>query len=587
MKIEPGTEILNYKITEVIGHGGMGRVYKAIHLSLDRTVAIKVVHPRFLSNEKIVERFYHEARIQAGLDHHNIVRVYDFFEQENNCFIVMEFVEGESISKIITHQGAFEPKLGMAIFRKILDGISYAHSMGVIHKDIKTSNFLLTAKNVKITDFGIAQIIDDSTAGLMRGDLMGTPEYMSPEMLTGRGSIDHRTDVYSLGIALYEMFTSKLPFAAGNASGNTLISELIEKEPVPPRELNPGITETIQSIIQKAMAKEPDKRYQSVDELIKATDNINFSRSYHLLDRLLSVIKKNEPDNSDRNSGNLKSDQAVNTSTVPDTTGNKGSLKENGFPELLSSLHHSKSSGYLYIKSDSDIRIYFSEGFVVFVDYREPDLLLGNLLVTSKKITEKDRQAVIEYSRRYGIKTGEALIKLGKLSPHDLSYILENQLKLKIIKGFRLKEGSYSFDHNTKFESEPLFRIDPLQIIYDSVTGNTSVTEEELDSYDPEDIIRLSVDLKTKINNVVLSSARQYRFIKGLEDSATVNQIISKSPLDRYTTLKLLRFLIISKLTSMEKTHVSDNRYVNADKETVLLKDEEIKNELKKYKQGN
>lgn len=587
MIIEPGTEILNYKITKVVGHGGMGRVYKAIHLSLDRTVAVKVVHPRFLSNEKIVERFYHEARIQAGLDHPNIVRVYDFFEQENNCFIVMEFVEGESVSKIITHQGAFEPKLGLAIFRKILDGISYAHTRGVIHKDIKTSNFLLTPKNVKITDFGIAQIIDDSTAGLMRGDIMGTPEYMSPEMLTGRGSIDQRTDVYSLGIALYEMLTGKLPFTAGNASGNTLISELIEKEPVPPRELNPGITEIIQIIIQKAMAKEPDKRYQSVDELIKAIDNISFSRSYHLLNRLLGVIKKNDPDDSYRKSGSLKSDRAVNTSTGPDITGDKGSLEETGFPELLSSLHHSKSSGCLHIKSDSDIRIYFSEGFVVFVDYREPDLLLGNLLVNSKQITEEDRQAVIEFSRMYGVRTGEALIKLGKLSHHDLSYILENQLKLKIIRGLRLKEGSYRFDHNTKFESGPLFRIDPLQIIYDSVAGNTSVTEKELDSYDPGDTIRLSADLKSKINNIVLSSARQYRFIKSLEDLATVDQVISKSPLDRYNTLKLLRFLLISKLISMEKTPVSDNRYVNADNETVLLKNDEIKNELKKYKQGD
>jgi eukaryotic-like serine/threonine-protein kinase len=151
-----GKVIGNYKISQEIGHGGMGKVYKAIHLSLERIVAIKMIHPKLLSNNEMVARFYSEARIQAKLNHPNIVTVYDFFEFEDNHYIIMEFVEGDSVSNIINHQGAFDVDYGTKIILQILEGMSYAHKKNVIHKDIKTSNFILTSTNVQITDFGIA-----------------------------------------------------------------------------------------------------------------------------------------------------------------------------------------------------------------------------------------------------------------------------------------------------------------------------------------------------------------------------------------------------------------------------------------------
>ena len=182
-----GKVIGNYKISQEIGHGGMGKVYKAIHLSLERVVAIKMIHPKLLSNNEMVARFYSEAKIQARLNHPNIVTVYDFFEFQDNHYIIMEFVEGESVSKIINHQGPFDVEAGTTFFMQILDGIEYAHRKNVVHKDIKTSNFILTGTNIKVTDFGIAQIIGgDSGLTSEGGGVIGTPKYMAPEMILGK-----------------------------------------------------------------------------------------------------------------------------------------------------------------------------------------------------------------------------------------------------------------------------------------------------------------------------------------------------------------------------------------------------------------
>ena len=166
----------SYRLIHEISSGGMGRVYKAIHTSLERTVAIKMIHPELLSDTRILENFYNEARIQAKLNHPNIATVYDFFEDENRHFVVMEYVEGESISKIIKHIGPFDTDTAISILKQVLKGLAYAHSKNVIHKDIKTSNFLLTPSTVKIIDFGIAQILDDSAKEKRNSLLLGTPK---------------------------------------------------------------------------------------------------------------------------------------------------------------------------------------------------------------------------------------------------------------------------------------------------------------------------------------------------------------------------------------------------------------------------
>ena len=269
-----GKVIGNYKISQEIGHGGMGKVYKAIHLSLERVVAIKMIHPKLLSNNEMVARFYSEAKIQAKLNHPNIVTVYDFFEFEDNHYIIMEFVEGESVSKVINHQGAFDVDYGTQIFLQILEGMSYAHKKNVIHKDIKTSNFILTSSNVQITDFGIAQIIGDPGLTSESGGVIGTPKYMAPEMILGK-KIDHRADIYSLGISYFELITGRVPFTTTGKSDFEIRKAQVEAPPPSPTEINPRIPKEIENIILKALSKNTNDRFSSVDEFIEAIVETN------------------------------------------------------------------------------------------------------------------------------------------------------------------------------------------------------------------------------------------------------------------------------------------------------------------------
>ena len=172
----------HYKITEEIALGGMGSVYKATNQKLNRTVAIKVINPNLMSNPGLINRFYKEAKIQARMSHINIVTVYDFFEHQNNHFLVMEYLDGESVDKIIKEKGPFDIVTALSMFKQMLSGLSHAHSKGVIHKDIKTSNFILTPTVIKITDFGISQLITESSDDTSN---MGTLDYMSPEQILG------------------------------------------------------------------------------------------------------------------------------------------------------------------------------------------------------------------------------------------------------------------------------------------------------------------------------------------------------------------------------------------------------------------
>jgi len=576
MKIDPGRDILNYRITQELGHGGMGKVYKAVHLALERTVAIKAIHPRLLRSQSMVERFYHEAKIQARLNHQNIVTIYDFFEYDGNYFIVMEFVEGESISKIITHQGPFEIKLGLTIFRHILDGISYAHQKAVIHKDIKTSNFLLTPKNVKITDFGIAQIVGDTKGNSSQEGIIGTPKYMSPELILGEKKIDHRTDIYSLGITIYEFLTGKVPFGSNHESDMEIRKAQVMEPPSSPRSLNPDISKKLESIIFKSLEKNPGDRFQTSDEFIEEIDKLDFSKPDNGINRILGFTRSK--DTTAKNSGKT---EKIKTENSTDTPGLKGNLREINFASLLSSHHYRKSSGCLEIISDTKLRIYFKNGYVEFVDCEDPDLLLGKLLVANKKITEKDNQNVIDFSNDTGLKIGEALIKLRKLSPHDLGHILELQIKLKMLNGFRLKNGTYRFLEEHQLKPDTFFRVDPIQIIYDAMDSYILSDEFELSEDELNGTIHPHSRLSEKTSELTFSSSRQYKLVKMLRSPVIISNLISASPLDRTNTIRFLKFLVISQLIKIEKSTFARKTQIESSDETILLSDEQIESELK------
>ncbi|HWW77842.1 MAG TPA: serine/threonine-protein kinase, partial [Pyrinomonadaceae bacterium] len=253
----------NYKIEQKLGEGGMGEVYRGVDMMLEREVAIKFLRPELASQQQVVERFRSEAKTLAKLNHPNIATLYSFMRAGDSFIMVLEFVRGVTLDGVIQQRGAIAVEQAVPIFCQVLDGIQHAHEDGIIHRDIKPANMMLTERGtLKVLDFGIARIL--GTARMTRqGNIIGTIEYMSPEQVRGFET-DARSDIYSLGMLLYEMLTGRCPFDIQNEF--ELMKAQIEQMPVPPRHLNPAIPETVEQAIWKAIAKNPDERFQSAAE---------------------------------------------------------------------------------------------------------------------------------------------------------------------------------------------------------------------------------------------------------------------------------------------------------------------------------
>jgi serine/threonine-protein kinase len=269
----------NYKVTQKLGEGGMGEVFRGVDMMLEREVAIKFLRPELASQPQVVERFRSEAVTLAKLQHPNIATLYNFMRQGDSFIMVLEFVRGVTLDHVIQQRGAIPVEQAIPIFCQMLDGIQEAHSEGIIHRDIKPANMMLTERgNLKVLDFGIARIL--GTARMTRqGNIIGTIEYMSPEQVRGFET-DARSDIYSLGMLLYEMLTSKCPFDIQNEF--ELMKAQIEHYPIPPRQLNPAIPEVVEQAIWRAIAKDPAQRFQSASEFRAFLLNAGFAATGRL-----------------------------------------------------------------------------------------------------------------------------------------------------------------------------------------------------------------------------------------------------------------------------------------------------------------
>ncbi len=263
-----GTEIYNnrYEIVRQIARGGMAEVYLARDLQLHRNVALKVLFRELSTDQAFVKRFRHEAQAAANLSHPNIVSIFDWGESEedNTYYIVMELVDGQPLSKLIRSRGSVDPVRTAEIGRDIAGGLGYAHQRGVIHRDVKPGNIILTTDGVaKVTDFGIARGHNVDESLTQTGAVMGTATYFSPEQAQGEG-VDGRSDVYSLAVVLYEMLIGKPPFTGDNAVA--IATKHVREVPRALTERDPTIPSNLEAIIMKAMAKSPDDRYQSAED---------------------------------------------------------------------------------------------------------------------------------------------------------------------------------------------------------------------------------------------------------------------------------------------------------------------------------
>ena len=256
-----------YELLEEVARGGMGVVFRARQMNLDRQVALKMILTGKLASEEDVQRFYSEASSAAALEHPGVVPVYEVGEQNGQHFFSMGFVEGESLASLIA-RSPLSPQKSAQMLVKISEAMVYAHGEGVIHRDLKPANVLLDNKNnPHISDFGLAKKVSSASNLTMTGQIIGTPSYMPPEQASGAtDQINEIADVYSLGAILYCCLTGRAPFQAANAMET--LRQVVERDPVAPRQLNSQVDLDLDTICLKCLEKDPQRRYQSAQELV-------------------------------------------------------------------------------------------------------------------------------------------------------------------------------------------------------------------------------------------------------------------------------------------------------------------------------
>ena len=265
-----------YRIARLLGEGGMGSVYLAEHVLIGKRVAVKFLIAEFVRNEEAVKRFFREARAAATIDHKNIIDVMDMgISAQGEPYIVMEYLEGESLADLMARCGPIDFAAALGIAVPVLSALAAAHDKGIVHRDLKPENVFIVSRKgeeplIKLIDFGISKFTGESaqeTKLTQTGALLGTPEYMSPEQARGKGDLDHRADIYSVGLMLYEMLGGELPFTGENY--NTLLINILTTQPRSILEVAPTLPLEAERPVMQAIAKLPEQRFQSAREMLE------------------------------------------------------------------------------------------------------------------------------------------------------------------------------------------------------------------------------------------------------------------------------------------------------------------------------
>ncbi|HYO87789.1 MAG TPA: serine/threonine-protein kinase, partial [Candidatus Limnocylindrales bacterium] len=268
MALTEGQMLGQYRIEAPMGQGGMATIYRATQSRLGRVVAIKMMHPAFVQDAAFLTRFEREAQIVAQLDHPHIVPVYDFSDYNGQPYLIMKYIDGTTLKQAL-EAGPMTAADVLRIMTPIAAALDYAHRQGVLHRDIKPSNILLSADGTPyLTDFGLARMAALGSSTLSGDMLLGTPHYISPEQALGTENLTPATDLYSLGVVLYEMATGRVPYT-GDTPYAIVHAHIYDPLPAP-RVVNPALSAEVEAVLVKALAKDPDGRYATAADLIDA-----------------------------------------------------------------------------------------------------------------------------------------------------------------------------------------------------------------------------------------------------------------------------------------------------------------------------
>jgi serine/threonine protein kinase len=303
-----GARVGNYELSSILGHGGMGTIYFGRHRVIESRVAVKILHRSFSTTARVVKRFFSEARAVNLINHENIVKIFDLgVTEDGRYYFVMEYLDGRTLAEVLD-DGPMPWSQACALVSQIADGLEAAHQAGIVHRDLKPANIMIVEhheeQNVKILDYGVAKLhdrkIDPNTEA---GALLGTPHYMSPEQASGE-KVDHRTDLYALGVILYRIVTGRIPFEAESLRQLLLLHIL--HEPPRPSSINPDVSPALEAVIVKALAKDPNDRFRSARDLKSALEEASASmrpesapiplspnpRAERLIERLCPLLSK-------------------------------------------------------------------------------------------------------------------------------------------------------------------------------------------------------------------------------------------------------------------------------------------------------
>jgi serine/threonine protein kinase len=509
-KLKPGFNLgKRYLILEEIGAGGMGKVYKALDNEINEIVALKTIRPEIASDEAAVQRFKNEMKIARKITHKNVCRIFQFEEIEGIKCISMEFISGEDLNNFIKRAGQLPIQKTLEIITQVCEGLKEAHSFGIIHQDLKPHNIMIDKNgHAYITDFGIARF-RESKIDHKSGTIVGTPEYISPEQVEGKG-MDNRSDIYSLGVILFELTTGRIPFDSDTPL--SIAVKHLREEPKDPREYNPKLSESLSNIILKCLEKNRDKRYASVEKLLY---DINEEMQRDIEDKGTEV-----------------------------KAGFFGNLKILPVDEILKILFNSKKTGILHLNHDK-IRaaLYIDKGNIFRVDSSNPSHRIGQILLKRKKVTEEDIELCLKIQKKVDDKFCQILSSLNLISKEDIEDMMSFRFEEIIFDTLKWFEGHFDFEE-TPFDKKS-------NELKDLVTAN--ITSEIIDKMrqwrgwlsemPPDDAVLFGS--KSDLNTQEITVTEEVREVISLANGEnTIEDIADKSSYGKYLTIRALYELI-------------------------------------------